>query len=411
LPRAPTSVSDAVEQYVGQVRSVFSQIANVGDIGVMLTGGLDSRTVLAGLLDQGVAPTVLSGTGENSTKTSAEDHRVARTIAWNFGLDFHRMNWSDGQPHARDTLAKSFKKYGFKYEVYGSPKEMIRYLKGEGKETPDVILGGYSPAFTKTNPWEREGERVRVSDLVEEQSLKKTEEIEINEKEKYREEISTDVESNIEIRGEDNLGGEGGINNDVPRALMDLRVQRDARFSNFVNEFTSYVDPFRIKRIYDPLREMGKEMREKRKLQIGVINRMSRKLTDVRVYSGWERKKIEDGELRDSRPNLSMKDRLSKRYVKGKLANLVSRNTPGVVKEAVETAKKAISAIWPQIYRDHAMRREYSGRLADREVVRECVRNVSVLPLKALARFEYFVVGVESVADTIEERSTSDSQE
>jgi hypothetical protein len=319
------------------------------------------------------------------------------------------MDWSDRQPHTRDELARSFQKYGFKYEVYGSPKGMIRYLKGEGKETPDVILGGYSPAFTKTNPWEREGEKVRVSDVVEEQSLKKTREIEINGEEKYKRKISADVESNIKMRSGDNLGGKGGIN-DVPRALMDLRVQRDARFSNFVNEFTRYVDPFRIKRIYDPLKEMREEIREKRKLKIGVINRMSRKLTDVRVYSGWERKQVEDGEMRDSRPNLSMKDRLSKRYVKRKLANLVSRNTPGVVEEAVETAKKAISAVWPQIHRDHAMRREYAGRLADREVVRQCVRNVSVLPLKALARFEYFAVAVESVADTIEGRSTSDSQ-
>jgi hypothetical protein len=410
LPRAPTSVSDAVEQYVEQVRSVFSQIAEVGDIGVMLTGGLDSRTVLAGLLDQGGAPTVLSGTGNNSTKTSAEDHRVARTIAQKFGLDFHRMDWSDRQPHTRDELARSFQKYGFKYEVYGSPKGMIRYLKGEGKETPKVILGGYSPAFTKNNPWEREGEKVRVSNLVEEKSLKKTGEIEISGKEKYRREISKDMENNIKMRSGNNLGGEEGIN-DVPRALMGLRVQRDARFSNFVNEFTHYVDPFRIKRIYDPIKEMNKEVRGKRKLQIGSIKRMSRKLSDVRVYSGWERKKIEGGELRDSRPNLSMKDRLSKKYIRRKLANLVSRNTPSVVKEAVETAKKAVSAVWPQIHKDHAMRREYSERLADREVVRQCVRNVSVLPLKALARFEYFVVGAESVADTIEERSTSDSQE
>jgi hypothetical protein len=205
------------------------------------------------------------------------------------------------------------------------------------------------------------------------------------------------------------VGVEEGV--EYKKIKMDLKIQRDARFANFVNEFTGYIDPFRTKQLYDPLREMGPELREKNRTQIGVIKELEPRLTDIEVYSGWERKKIEDGRLEERGVNVTMRDRVSTKYLARKTRNLVNRYTPSGVKGAVERVRKAISTVWPQIHRDHAMRREYARRLSDREVVRQHVRNVSALPLKALARFEYFMVGVESVADTIEERSTSDSQE
>lgn len=406
FPEQPSSVSDAVDKYAERVREVFGRIAEVEEIGIMLTGGLDSRTVLAAVLDQGRAPLIISGTGNNSTKTNEQDHRIAKKIARKFGLDFDEVDWSDNQPKSRGEIKKSFEKYGFKHEVYGSAKGMVNYMKmGKSK----IILGGYSPIFTRKEPWKEKRSKFKMKDLVNKYITKREYAEDIAKSKKYKKEMEKDVKRSIDKR----KSSFRSSNNTLKRYCIeriDMRVHRDARFANFANEFANYVDPFRTKMLYDPLRCISPNLRGGKKIQVGLIDRLEESLAKVNFYTGWHRKKLENKGLVKYKIDLTLKERISKFYLKKKVSNLLNRYAPGPVKRAVNEIRKAASTVWPQLHKEHAMKREYSRRLDDQEEVQQFVDDVSDFPLKALARLEYFAAGIESVADTIEGRSPSDTQ-
>jgi hypothetical protein len=398
----PSSVSEAVEQYVERVRSVFDRITEVGEIGVLLSGGLDSRTVLAGVLDQGMAPTVLSGTGDNSRKSDDRDRKIARKIAREFGLNFQKIDWSDRQPHSRSRLKESFEKYGFKHEVYGSPERLTGFLE----ESQKLILGGYSPVFTRKPP-RKSGKKKFDEESVLKEYIKKEYQKDAKKEKGYLEKVKKDVESSIENRNfkqsekVESLG-------DFSAVVFDLKINRNARFANFVKEFASYVDPFRTKVLYDPLKTVNRTFRKGRRIQSRAIAEMESGLAEIEVCSGWEKKRIHRGFLEDEKFEITLRDRLSKKYIKRKASSVVDKYIPTAVTEAAETLRKASSAVWPQIHKDHAMKREYSRRLSGWEVIQQHVSDVSTLSLKALARLEYFAVGIKSVSDTIGKSFTSD---
>lgn len=400
----PSSVSEAVDQYMEKVRSVFDRITEVGEIGVMLSGGLDSRTVLAGVLDQGKAPTVLSGTGDNSRKSDDRDREIARKIAREFGLDFRKIDWSDRQPHSRNRLKESFEKYGFQHEVYGSPEGLTGFLE----ESQKLILGGYSPVFTRKPPRKSGKNKFDKESVLKEYIEKEYQKDAKNEKE-YLEKVKKDVSLSIENRSVKQNGKVESLE-DFSAAVLDLKINRDARFANFVNGLASYVDPFRTKVLYEPLKRVNRTFREGRRIQSRAIAEMESSLAGIEVCSGWEKKRIHRGRLEDEKFEITLWDRLSKKYIERKASGVVNKYVPTAVTEAAETLRKASSTVWPQIHKDHAMKREYSRRLSGWEVVQQHVSDVSTLPLKALARLEYFAVGIKSVADTIENRPSPDGQ-
>lgn len=395
----PSSVSDAVDRYSERVRSVFADIAAVGRAGLMMTGGLDSRTVLAGLLDQDATPTILSGLGDNSIpNTSNRDYRIARKIARKFGLDFYEMDWSDSQPHSRDTLGEMFEEYGFKYEVYGAPRNMIEDLKGSIPKMPRVILGGYSPAFTNMKPWEGQESEYGMDDLVESYLSEEVDRGGIGCEEDYIIKVTKSLKRSIEMMGID-YGREGNDIRRLSEARIGVRINRDARFANFVNEFTNYVDPFRLKKLYDPLVKMDVKYRRKNKIQIGILKELSNELPEIEMYSGWKRVDVSSGEMERKSGYRSIKERLNASYLEEKARNMVGRYVPETVKRGV---KRFSYKIWPQTQKDYAMAQEYAGRLSQRRIVQTCLPDASALPVKDLARLEYLVVGVESVAKSRE---------
>lgn len=391
---SPSSLSDAVDRYAERVRSVFAQIAAVGKAGLMMTGGLDSRTVLAGLLDQGATPMILSGLGDNSIpNTSNRDYRTARKIAREFGLDFYKMNWSDSQPHSRETLEEMFEAYGFTYEVYGAPRNMIGDLKGGIPKMPRVILGGYSPAFTNMKPWEGQQSEYEMDDLMESYLSEEVGKESVRCKEEYRCKIENSIRRSLKSRSI-NFGGRKNNVREMSEARIGVRIRRDARFANFVNEFSNYIDPFRLKKLYDPLVKSKVKYRRKNKVQIGILKKMCSRLSEIEMYSGWKRVDVSSGEMEMQSGYGSIRKRLNANYLEEKARNLIGRYVPETVRRGV----KGLSyKIFPQTQKDYAMAQEYAQRLSGRGIVQECLPDPIVLPVKDLARLEYLVVGVESV--------------
>ena len=148
------SISGAVDQYKSIVGKIFSKIAAVGPIGILGTGGLDSRTVLAATMHAGATPQIMYGVGNSRmTDYCNGDLLLSKHIAKHLGLAFQQLDWSGNHPHDEETLENLFWKFGFIYDIYGSPQGLISGLSGNIDGHPALILGGRASVFTQKTPW------------------------------------------------------------------------------------------------------------------------------------------------------------------------------------------------------------------------------------------------------------------
>src|SRR5262249_30274871 len=89
------SIEGALDRYALEVERVFGSLAQVGSIGVLGTGGLDSRTVLAGLLSRRVTPQLMYGVGNSGlTDSAVEDLDIVNAIGTRFNVPVRRLDWS-----------------------------------------------------------------------------------------------------------------------------------------------------------------------------------------------------------------------------------------------------------------------------------------------------------------------------
>lgn len=390
-----TPLSEAVRWYESKVRSVFDQLTSASQIGIMTTGGLDSRTVLAGVLDAGIAPVVLTGSAHNRvTNTSSRDEEIARTIADRYGLDFQAMDWSDDQPLSRKELERRFEMHGFSYEVYGAPDRLVEDLRGGVTSDLDLLLGGYSPAFTNRKPWEDGRERFTLDDLLDDYVHPAVEGDGFACKEAYRTVLRRDIETALDL-GELIFKSENFSLRQFVESRLALRIHTDARFANFVNQFCNYIDPFRLRELYQPLVTAPPRFRRRNQLQIGLIEHLHQDLLDVPLFTGWKNAQLNDGGLEIVGRELTIGDRLSTRYIRDKTRNLVSRY---VSEEWRNRGKRLGYKVLPGWFQDYGMRTVYGSRIADRGIFARCLPDPSALPVKEMSRLEYLLVGVETLS-------------
>ncbi len=139
------------------------ELSAVGTIGLLGTGGLDSRTVLAGLLEW-KAPIRLMYAMGNSRLTDYDirDLNVAKAVATLYNLPFQQLDWSGNQPHSPETLKSLFRTHGFKFEIYGAPESFLRTFDGGISPYPNLLLGGRGPAFSSQQTVGTQSNKFRI---------------------------------------------------------------------------------------------------------------------------------------------------------------------------------------------------------------------------------------------------------
>ncbi len=281
-----SSLADAIDHYKSEVRAVFRELAGVGSIGLFGTGGLDSRTVLAALLDQKVTPQIMYGVG-NSRLTDGHptDISVAKNIAKTFNLPFQQLDWSGEQPYTQETLQELFKMYGFQYEIYGASQQFLRSIGGGISPYPNLILGGSGPVFTNRKPWQLEQTNFSFDDLIEYAMPLDVKRSDFLLREPYKSSFSQEVRIGL-LRGQIDYPETGASLKTFVRAFLFLYLRPEARFLNFANEFCHYISPFLMKRLHDPLIDVPFEYRAKDKFQVGLIHALTPDLLDLPVCSG-----------------------------------------------------------------------------------------------------------------------------
>jgi len=310
-----SSISDAIDQYKSAVRAVFRELAAVGPIGLLGTGGLDSRTVLAALLDQGVTPQMMYGVGNsNLTDDHPHDLKVAKDVAQTFKLPFQQLDWSGEQPHSHETMQELFKTYGFQYEIYGAPQSFLRGFSGSISPYPKLFLGGRGPALTNRKPWMLAQTSFSFDDLVEYAISPDVKSQDFICREAYRSNFSQEVKIGLG-RGQKDYPADGASLKTFAGAFFFLYLRPDARFLNFVNEFGHYISPFLLGRLHNPLVDVPFEYRANDEFQVRLIQALAPDLLDIPLFSGHQHSRID-------RETFTMKRVAEERSFPGRLADI-----------------------------------------------------------------------------------------
>ncbi|MEZ4387862.1 MAG: hypothetical protein R3D98_09845 [Candidatus Krumholzibacteriia bacterium] len=404
-PRAPaldvTSLASAVADYADRVGSVFAEIARTGPLALLGTGGLDSRTVLAALLDVGARPRLMYAVGNSRlTDQHPRDLELARRIAAGLRLPFRQLDWSGDQPHDLATLQRLFRTYGFQSEVHGAPRGLLDTLAGAADHDPGLWLCGRGPVLTQKQPWAVPQAAFSLDQLVEFGMSRVVCDPAFLHPAAYRSERTAAVREALD-RGGIRFPDVGATRGDFVRAFAFIYLRSDARFLNLASEFRDYLTPFMLARLHEPLAALPPEFRLHDEFQVRLIDRLVPRLLGFPLLSARQEKRIDRRTFRVMREE--------RRTPVGRLAAAV---LPRTWFDRVEAAHRRRRAAAP-----HAS----GGSAQERAIIREYGAAVLADPLlapffaatdpleagariKILARLRQQTVGVEMLGYTVDER-------
>lgn len=280
-----SNIHQAVSRYKSRVQSVFEQLPNGGSIGLFTTGGLDTRTVLAALLNQGIQPVLTYGIGNSGlTNTKVDDLRIAHLICEKFDLPFQKMDWSGNQPYSEGTLRSQFHRYGFSYRAYGGSHGFFDTMDSKHDDIPQLLLGGYSPAFTNMKLWEMQARNYSMDELINHYMHRFTESNQFAYSQQYHSYIHDGVQTALN-HAPMNLSQIMPYHSFVQGRLF-LYIRPEANFLNIMNQFTYYIAPFLTKQLYDPLLTMPLAYRKQDEFQLRLTHTLETTALDVPIFSG-----------------------------------------------------------------------------------------------------------------------------
>jgi len=279
------SIEKVLSEYKSRVNSVFAQLPNYEGVGLHTTGGLDTRTVLAALLNQGIRPILMYGSGNSRlTNTKTNDLRIARQISQNFDLPLQTLDWSGTQPYSESALRSQLRTFGFNYRLYGGSHRFHDEMEAEYDWSPRLQLGGYSPAFTNMKLWEMHDRMKSTKELIDHYLHRYSSSKQFVYSQKYRSMIDDRVQTALHHSSQ--VPPVGMSMDEFIQARLFLYIRPEANFLNFMNQFTYYIAPFLTKQLYDPLLTMPLTYRQRDHFQFRLINELKSSVLEIPVFSG-----------------------------------------------------------------------------------------------------------------------------
>lgn len=142
------SLSNLSNSIISKANIIGSNFKNVG---VSMTGGLDSRTILAAFLRNGINPHLLYGVGNSAlTNTKAEDLEINYIYKNKFNLKLTVLDWQTSE-FPNSSLDKHVSKYGFLGLLYGSSEHFFSSF--ENLNDVEFIEFGYFGETLRNVDW------------------------------------------------------------------------------------------------------------------------------------------------------------------------------------------------------------------------------------------------------------------
>jgi hypothetical protein len=396
------SIEDALDRYKEEVRTVFRELIAAGSIGLFGTGGKDSRTILAALVDQQAPLQMMYGTGNSRiTDSSHGDLAAAQSVAKLYDIPFQQLDWSGNQPHTKETLQRSFRTYGFQAEIYGASESFLRTLNGGIFPYPKIFLGGHTPATMGDRPWELDKSSFTMDDLISDGMHSQSGFVEDNrcivDKATYRSAYAAEVETALRHAGIE-FPTEGASLKLYVEAKLFLINRSGARFINFVNEFGHFIAPFNLTRLWHLLMSVPFKYRKKDEFQNRLIHSLAPALASLPLFSGGGAK---DGPARIDQKTFQMV-RVQREQKKPLSRRIAKRAISSRLREPVKELYFGL-APWEKFspqhanYRDFEIRKAYSAQVMSDPLGSRWFNGTSDFSPKELSRILQYIVGVNTL--------------
>ncbi|WP_247730622.1 hypothetical protein [Halovivax limisalsi] len=297
------SFDEVVETHAALLSQQCKHVVNgAGAIGIQATGGLDSRMVLASVLTHGHEPTILYGVGNsNLTNTETADLEVAKAYADRYDLRFSRMDWTGDYPLSSKTLEEQFRKYGFRYRMYGATPSVFDSLSSDLPSDIQLTMSGYGfGTVSNAYYWEMENRTpITIREIVTE-VFSAIDQLrgEFTASEAYLDALTEDAGSFL-AEYWDSVDAESALSLDeFVEAIQLLNGKSQSKYVNTVNEFTYHLAPLATYRISQSVLSFPEAYRRGERIRVAVLEQLFEDILNVDMFTGRRNAKITDeGEI------------------------------------------------------------------------------------------------------------------
>lgn len=387
---ADASFGEILEEYTARAEAVFSEISEATDrIGIQATGGLDSRTVLAGVLQQGDQPLLLYGVGNSKiTNTKDEDLQIVNQYADRYDLPFYQMDWSGEYPISTEVWKELFRKYGFRVRIYSATPNFFAEFEEGFPGNPELLLNGYGFGIvSNVYYWEDESivpisfEDV-VTDVFTCASGFSDEAFEC--KDEYLDRLVSVCEEVMDEFDRDIDIDEPLDMYDFTRTAQQLKGRPQSPYTNIVNEFTYHLSPFSTYELGQPMIDVPSKYRSGERLRVKLLKNIYPDLLNVPIYSGTRKRKFTDSDEME----LVTSERL------------ISTIGALLPEPAVEIVRPVYERMTDSSYEDidDIIYEEYARRVDDDGIVDDCFTlEKSDVQIRRHSRFPLFEMGITEI--------------
>lgn len=277
-------LTSLLEKYSKNIANCFK------DVAVNVTGGLDSRAVLASLLKGGIKPKLLYGVGNSYVApTCLDDYNIVKQLAKNLKLPLYSMNWNDVESISGFSFkyqSRIFKDFGFCNMLYAGNENIFTEYEGLIPNYPKFMEFGYFLENLRLREWaeEKNKEYISLNEFIDEYYLNNSLLDVFPNYLEYRDHLYTIFSSIAFKQGiltEDNLIS---INN-FERLRWNSARYSDSRMHVFINEFTYAFPIFGIPEIHELILALPANVIRSGVFQIKLVKKLDVEMIKFPLFS------------------------------------------------------------------------------------------------------------------------------
>ena len=299
-----SELGETMKKYFKIISEKYERIA------INMTGGIDSRIILAGFLSVGAKPVLIYGKGNSPiTNTKEKDLELIYVIAKRYDLKTHIMNWNTAMEIGREEYLKDLvEEYHEYFLIYGANSNVLEEYSVQIPDLCDFVEFGYFGEMIRNLPWVEEipQEKITINKLISNylyfdptQFLIDEESFSSNIKEKIQR-IVLDIEDKTDYISKDNF----------QQFHAHYRYSSDTVMNNFVNLHTSSVIMQGIPEVHEKILSIPFNIKKNASFQLRLINSLFPDLLNVPFFSHAEEWvfNLEEFELRTLRKKSGLKN-------------------------------------------------------------------------------------------------------
>lgn len=272
------NIIDIIGRIIPAIKSKFTNAS------LCMTGGLDSRLILAAMLKNNLNPKLIYGSSSSLlTPTVKEDYNIVLKISENLNLQRNIENWNHQLENVKSDLSLQsdlFSKVGFYNKVYSGNINFFKFLNNLDSKNASFIEFGYFIESIRLREYAEKNinKTFSLKNFVFDYYMKgKVKLLPLND---YIYSKWKEVSSSLNIKDIDNISI-----NDFEKLRWSSARYSDSVIANLVNNYTYSFPIFSLPILHEQILMLKAEDIRDSKFQISLIKSIYPELLDFDIFS------------------------------------------------------------------------------------------------------------------------------